>query len=295
MMSGTRRNPVYFHLHLISDSTGETLLTVGRASAARYENVHPIEHVYPMVRSPRHLDRVIADIEAAPGIVLYTLVEHELAERLETACHHLGIPRVAVLDPVVAAFRTFLNLPTSRKVGAQHVLDEDYFRRIDALNFTMLHDDGQLPEDAEEADVVIIGISRTSKTPTSVYLANRGVRVANVPMVPDVPLPPAILTAKKPLVVGLIASPERILQIRQNRLLSLNALEDSPYVDRLAIAREVAYSRKVCRERGWPTIDVTRRSIEETAAAILALFAEHRYGRPLSNEPLAGSLLDPGG
>ena len=275
-----KRGHIYFHLHLVSDSTGETLLTVGRAAAARYESITPIEHVYPLVRSMRHLERVIADIEAAPGIVLYTLVERDTAERIESACREASVPCVNVLDPVVDVFRAYLNLQATGKAGAQHALDADYFRRIDALNFTMMHDDGQLPEDIEEADIVVVGVSRTSKTPTSIYLANRGVRATNLPLVPGIPVPEKVITAKRPLVVGLIASPERIMHIRQNRLLSLNAADqESPYVDRAAIAQEVAYSRRLCTEHGWPMIDVTRRSIEETAAAILALWDQHRYGK----------------
>jgi [pyruvate, water dikinase]-phosphate phosphotransferase / [pyruvate, water dikinase] kinase len=274
-----KRGNIYFHLHLVSDFTGETLLTVARAAAARYESISAIEHVYPLVRSARHIERVITDIEAAPGIVLYTLIEKELADRLEAACRDVAVPCINVLDPVVDVFRSYLNLQATGKVGAQHALDADYFRRIDALNFTMMHDDGQLPDDIEEADVVIIGISRTSKTPTSIYLANRGYRATNLPLVPGIAVPDRVLSAKRPLVVGLIASPERIMHIRQNRLLTLNAEQDSPYVDKISIAQEIAYSRRLCAENEWPMIDVTRRSIEETAAAILALYDQHRYGK----------------
>ncbi|WP_181703451.1 pyruvate, water dikinase regulatory protein [Chthonobacter albigriseus] len=281
-----KRGHIYFHLHLVSDSTGETLLTVGRAAAARYESIAPIEHVYPLVRSMRHLDRVISDIEASPGIVLYTLVERDLGARIEEACKAATLPCVNVLDPIVDVFRSYLNLPATGKAGAQHALDAEYFKRIDALNFTMMHDDGQLPENIEDADIILIGVSRTSKTPTSIYLANRGVRATNMPLVPGVAMPQKILDAKRPLVVGLIASPERIMHIRQNRLLSLNAADqDTPYVDKTAIAQEVAYSRRLCSENNWPMIDVTRRSIEETAAAILALYDQHRYGK--TKEPFA--------
>lgn len=280
-----KRGHIYFHLHLVSDSTGETLLTVGRAAAARYESIAPIEHVYPLVRSLRHLERVIGDIEAAPGIVLYTLIEREIAERLEAACREAGLPCVNVLDPIVDVLRSYLNLQATGKAGAQHALDADYFRRIDALNFTMMHDDGQLPENIDDADIVIVGISRTSKTPTSIYLANRGVRTTNLPLVPGIAVPQRVLEARKPLVVGLIASPERIMHIRQNRLAALNSDKESPYVDKAAIAQEVAYSRRLCSDQGWPMIDVTRRSIEETAAAILALYDQHRYGR--TPEPFA--------
>ncbi len=266
----------YFHLHLVSDSTGETLITVARAAAAQYEGVSAIEHVYPLVRSTAQLERVISEIEQAPGIVLYTLVEPELASRLEEACRAIGSPHLSVLAPVHALLQSYLGAHSTARPGAQHMLNAEYFKRIDAMNFTLLHDDGQLPHDIEEADVVLVGISRTSKTPTSIYLANRGLKTANVPIVPGVPVPSVLEKARKPLIVGLVASPERIVQIRQNRLLSLKADEDTDYTDRDRVAEEIAFSRRLCARHNWPIIDVTRRSIEETAAAILDLYRDHR-------------------
>jgi regulator of PEP synthase PpsR (kinase-PPPase family) len=270
----------FFHLHMVSDSTGETLITVGRAVAAQYPAVSALEHVYPMVRTERQLDQVIAEIEASPGVVLYTLVEENLSERLERFCRDTGSPAMSVLRPIMDLFRSYLGVEVLVRPGAQHVLNADYFRRIDALNFTMLHDDGQMPGGLEEADVVLLGVSRTSKTPTSIYLANRGVKTANVPIVPGVPLPAEIGHLHRPLAVGLIASPERIVQIRENRVLSLNAHQDSTaYTDRMAVSDEIAQSRRLFSGKGWPVIDVTRRSIEETAAAIMALLKEHRRSR----------------
>jgi [pyruvate, water dikinase]-phosphate phosphotransferase / [pyruvate, water dikinase] kinase len=266
----------YFHLHLVSDSTGETLITVARAVVAQYEDVSAIEHVYPLVRSMNQLDRVTAEIKAAPGIVLYTLVEPELSERLEECCRTSGSPHLSVLAPVHALMQSYVGAHSTHRPGAQHMLNAEYFKRIDAMNFTLLHDDGQHTDDLEEADIVLVGVSRTSKTPTSIYLANRGVKTANIPLVPGVPLPPKLETLHKPLVVGLIASPERIVQIRQNRLLSLRADDDTAYVDRDAVAEEIAFSRRLCARRGWPLIDVSRRSIEETAAAILDFYRDHR-------------------
>lgn len=270
----------YFHLHLVSDSTGETLITVARAAAAQYDAIEAIEHVHPLVRNDRQLDRALVEIEASPGIVLYTLVNPTLADRLERYCREQGSPCVSVLAPVHDVFRTYLNVAQTRRAGAQHELDAGYFRRIDALNFTLVHDDGQLPEDADDADVVVIGVSRTSKTPTSIYLANRGVKVANIPFVPGVAIPEAVFAATRPLIVGLVASPERIAQIRENRILTLGSRAfDTAYVDRQAIAHEVAQMRRLCADNGWPIIDVTRRSIEETAAAIIA-FLRDRKGPP---------------
>ena len=225
----------------------------------------------------KQLERVLTEIEAEPGIVLYTLLEDDLVERLESRCSELGLPCRSILGPVLRVFQSYLGTESTHRVGAQHTLNADYFKRIDALNYTMLHDDGQHTDDLEQADVVLVGVSRTSKTPTSIYLANRGVKTANVPLVPGVTLPPTVETLAHPLVVGLTASPERIVQIRQNRLLGLRAEHDADqYVDRQAVAAEIASARKLCGRHNWPIIDVTRRSIEETAAAVLKLLAERR-------------------
>ena len=266
----------YFHLHLVSDATGETLIAVSRAVAAQYQGIASIEHVFPLVRTRSQLDRAIAEIEAAPGIVLFTLVDPELSQVLEDACRDFGCPCVSVLRPIFDLFQSYLGAESLSRPGAQHMLNADYFKRIDALNFSMMHDDGQHHERLEDADILLLGVSRTSKTPTSIYLANRGIKTANIPLVPNVPLPDSVLHLKNPLIVGLIASPDRIVQIRQNRLLALNADQDTAYVDRTSVAEELAYSRKLFAEQGWPIIDVSRRSIEETAAAIIDLFKAHR-------------------
>jgi hypothetical protein len=243
---------------------------------AQYEGVAAIEHVYPLVRSHTQLARVLSEIENAPGIVLYTLVERDLAERLEEVCRNTGSPHLSVLEPVHSLLSSYLGAASTARPGAQHMLNAEYFKRIDAMNFTLLHDDGHLPADLDDADVILVGVSRTSKTPTAVYLANRGVKTANIPLVPGVPPPTVLNSARKALIVGLVATPERIVQIRQNRLLSLNADDDTSYVDRDAVAEEIAASRRLFARNNWPMIDVTRRSIEETAAAILDLYRDHR-------------------
>ena len=272
-----QRGPNYFHLHLVSDATGETLITVARAAAAQYTSMSPVEHMHPLVRSSKQLDRVLTEIESAPGIVLYTLLESGLAERLEKTCQELGLPCLSILGPVLGLFQAYLGGETKPRVGAQHVLNAEYFKRIDALNYTMLHDDGQHIDDMEQADVVLVGVSRTSKTPTSIYLANRGVKTANFPLVPGMPVPAKLEALAQPLVVGLTASPERIVQIRQNRLLGLRAEHSADdYVDRQAVAAEIAAARKLCGKHNWPIIDVTRRSIEETAAEVMALLVTRR-------------------
>lgn len=267
----------FFHLHLVSDATGETLLAAGRAAAAQYKDARAIEHIYPLIRTERQIAKVFEDIEAEPGLVLYTIVDQQLAALIDRRCAELGLPCVSVLEPVLAVFQSYLGTPAGRRVGAQHVLDAEYFRRIDALNFTMEHDDGQSPGDLDEADVVLIGISRTSKTPTSIYLANRGIKTANIPVVIGVPMPDTLIGATRPLVVCLIASAERVSHVRQNRILGVTAGFDAhAYVDRALIAEELAYARQICTRHNWPAIDVTRRSIEETAAAIVALRGKAR-------------------
>jgi regulator of PEP synthase PpsR (kinase-PPPase family) len=271
------RTGSFFHLHLVSDATGETLTTVARAATAQYTKMSPVEHVYPLVRTQKQLDRALTEIEEAPGIVLYTLLEEDLVKRLEDHCRELSLPCLSILGPVLQLMRSYLGTETSHRVGAQHTLNAEYFKRIDALNYTMLHDDGQHIDELEQADVVLVGVSRTSKTPTSIYLANRGVKTGNVPLVPGIMVASQVEELAHPLVVGLYASPERIVQIRQNRLLGLKSHHDEDqYIDRKAVAEEVTLSRRLCAKHNWPIIDVTRRSIEETAAAVLKLLAERR-------------------
>jgi regulator of PEP synthase PpsR (kinase-PPPase family) len=276
-MTGQRLS-TYFHVHLVSDSTGETLNAVTKAVCARFDGVLPIEHMYPLVRSPRQLERVLKEIESAPGVVIHTIVDRVLRTTLEEGCRHLDTPCIAALDPLVASLGRYLGASLTTRVGAQHTLDTDYFNRIEALNFAIGHDDGQGGQNLESADVVLVGVSRTSKTPTCVYLAHRGVRAANVPLVPGSQPPPALFSVSKPLVVGLLISPDRLIQIRKNRLLSLNENRESTYVDVEAVREETIRARRMFEKYGWPVIDVTRRSVEETAAAIINLIAQKKSG-----------------
>lgn len=275
--NSVRNSDSFFHLHLVSDSTGETLKTVADAATAQYSHMRAVEHHHSLVQTTNQVDKVVEALEEEPGIVLYTLVDPVLGERLDSACRTLGLPSVSVLEPVLQMLQSYLGAPGERRAGAQHVLDADYFRRIDALTFSMMHDDGQIAGRLDDADIVLVGISRTSKTPTSIYLANRGLKAANVPIVPGIPLPPALEETTQPLIVGLIASPERIVQLRENRVLSLNASHAAQdYIDRRSVAREIAATRQLCASRGWPVIDVTQRSIEETSTAIMKLLAERK-------------------
>jgi len=270
-MTGNPRLATYFHVHLVSDSTGETLNAMARAVCARFENVLPIEHIYALVRSPRQLERALLDIEEAPGVVIHTIVDDNLRSALEEGVRRMDMPCIAALDPLVSSLQRYLGASISRKVGVQHALDNDYFNRMDALNYAIGHDDGQGGQDLEQADVVLVGVSRTSKTPTCIYLAHRGVRAANVPLVPTRSPPEKLFDLKNTLVVGLTISPDRLIQIRRNRLLSLKENRESTYIDIEAVREETVKARRLYERMGWPVIDVTRRSVEETAAAVLNL------------------------
>jgi [pyruvate, water dikinase]-phosphate phosphotransferase / [pyruvate, water dikinase] kinase len=262
------------HLHLLSDSTGETLENIAKAALAQFDDVETLRHFWPMVRSEAHLERILQEIAQNPGLVLFTLVNADTRRTLESRCRAMGLPAIAPLDPVNHALSNLLGQEAKARPGRQHTLDAAYFARVDAIQFTIAHDDGILAEDWEEADILLAGVSRSSKTPTSIYLANRGYKTANIPIVVESPPPPELFALKHPLVVGLTTSTDRLVQIRRNRLLSLNQAPETSYVDQDSVAREVAYARRMFADNGWPVIDVTRRSIEETAAAIIQLCNE---------------------
>jgi regulator of PEP synthase PpsR (kinase-PPPase family) len=264
------------HLHLLSDSTGETLEMITNAALAQFDDAEVIRHFWPMVRSMQHLDRIVEELSTHPGLVLYTLVNDDTRRRLEERCRTLGLPHVAPLDTVTAALEDRLGEEAKGRPGRQHMMDDAYFARVDAIQFTIAHDDGIASEDWEQADIVLAGVSRSSKTPTSIYLANRGFKVANIPLVVESPPPASLFQLRHPMVVGLTTAPRRLVEIRRNRLLSLNEKTETAYVDEERVEREVAFARRMFADNGWPVIDVTRRSIEETAAAVIKLFNERR-------------------
>lgn len=265
------------HLHLISDATGETVNSIARACLVQFDATEPIEHIWTLVRTRGQLEKAIAAIQAHPGPVLYTMVDDALRAVLTDACRRLGVAAVDILDPVMHALAHHFQRTGARRPGRQHALDSVYFERIEAMDFAIAHDDGQGTEGLHEADVVLVGVSRTSKTPTCIYLAQRGVRAANVPLVPSLPLPQELFRAKGPLIVGLTKDAARLVDVRRSRLRSLgDRREAGSYADLEAVALEVQQARRLFAQRGWPVIDVTRRSIEETAAAILTLLQEHR-------------------
>lgn len=267
------------HLHLLSDSTGETLENIAKAALAQFDAVEVIKHFWPMVRSETHLDRILDEVAANPGLVLFTLVNPDIRAKLERRCRVLGLPMVPALDAVTDALSNLLGQAAKARPGRQHVLDAAYFARVEAIQFTIAHDDGQNWENWEAADIVLAGVSRSSKTPTSIYLANRGYKTANIPIVVESPPPPALFTLRHPLVVGLTTNPERLIAVRRNRLLSLNQAPETDYVNDEKVKAELAFARRMFADNGWPVIDVTRRSIEESAAAIINLVNEREAAR----------------
>jgi len=264
----------HFHIHLVSDATGETLNAIAKAALAQFEGVIVLDHSYALVRSQRQLRRAVEHIRSDPGLVLFTLVNPELRRELLAQCASIGVPSLDVLEAPISVMRQFLGTAESHKPGGQHEVDQRYLQRIEALNFAIQHDDGQALDSLDQAEVVLVGASRTSKTPTCVYLAIRGVRAANVPLVPAVQLPAKLLETKGPLIVGFWASPDRLIQVRKNRLSTLGEVRETDYVDIDAVRAEIAQTRKVFEQNEWPAIDVSRRSIEETAASVLNLLAE---------------------
>ena len=264
-----------FNLHLVSDSTGETAGSVARAAMAHFDNVEPEEFNWTLVRSKAQMEKVIDAIKENPGVVIYTMVDNTLRDMLKLECAKRGLPCIAVLTTIVAELSAYLGEETHASPGKQHELNEEYFTRVDAINFALTHDDGQAHWELEESDVVLVGVSRTSKSPTCVYLAYKGLKAANIPFVLDCPLPPILETLTKPLVVGLTINPERLQQIRKTRLQSLNQEHDTNYVDMEYMQREIAESRKLYSKHRWPVIDVTKRSVEETAATMAQYHKKH--------------------
>ena len=271
------------HLHLISDSTGETVTTIARAAVSQFEDVVAVEHVWFFVRTRGQLTRALTIIDALPGIVVFTLVSPELRHALQEHCRSRGIPCVPVLDSLMGALTGMLGSAGRPQIGRQHIMDDGYFSRIEATDFAMRHDDGQFAEELDQADVVLVGVSRTSKTPTCVYLANRGVKAANIPLVPDLPQLPVLERLERPLVVGLTINPEALVHIRRSRqkMLGLDENDGSSYggdyADVERIRGELVYARRLFARNNWPEIDVTKRSVEETAATIYQMYQAREH------------------
>lgn len=268
-----------FNMYLVSDATGTTLQGLARAALSQFEGVEPRERFWPMIRSEAQLDRAIKDIEQYPGPVLFTFVDKKLRRKLQNACYALDIPCMPVLDPILRTMSSYLGLPPKGIPGLQHALDEAYFKRIDAVDYALSFDDGQNLDGLEEADVILVGVSRTSKTPTCIFLARRGIKAANIPLVPGVPFPEKLLAYEKPLFVGLTESPKRLENLRRTRLQAdsnESQYSENEYLDLEAIEEEIRQARRLFSKNKWPVIDVTRRSVEETTAEICVLLNKHK-------------------
>lgn len=269
------KRSIFFNIHLVSDSTGETLETISRAACAQFPQGKAVEHLHALVRSENQLEKCLEIIEDYPGIVFYTLVNNDRRAMLEKRCSALNIPAVSILDPTLASLGRYLGVPMSSEVGAQRTMNEKYFSRINALDYAMAHDDGQNVEGLATADIILLGISRTSKTPTCIYLANRGYRAGNIPLVPGAKPPALLKEFKKPLIVGLVSTPDRIVEIRRQRLSALGQGQ-TDYVDQDQVRDEMMTSKRMFARNGWPVVDVSRRSIEETAARIINIHQDHK-------------------
>lgn len=279
-----------FTIHLVSDATGTTLLGLSRACLAQFENIEPNQKFWPLVRTERQLERVIQRIDENPGPVVFTFVNEKMRHRLQDHCAHLGVPCVPVLDPIIHNLSTYLGKHAKGVPGLQHVMDEAYFKRVSAIEFAMRFDDGKGLKGVKEADVVLVGVSRTSKTPTCIFLARRGIKAANIPLIPDVPVPEEYYNYPKPLYVGLTASVERLVHIRRNRLKSEKApsktIQENTYLNSEKIEEEIRKARRLFTQHGWPVIDVTKRSIEETAAEVMSLLQNMRDKKGQQHEDL---------
>ncbi|HEC90295.1 MAG TPA: kinase/pyrophosphorylase [Alphaproteobacteria bacterium] len=261
-----------FHIHLVSDSTGETVSMVARACLVQFDDAEPTEHIWSMVRTQARIKKVLKSIKANPGIILYTLVDDAMRRGLEEGCREIKVPCISLLDPTVEAIGAYIGAEIHAEPGRQHTMNAGYFNRIEAMHFVLAYDDGQLTRGLDKAEVIIVGVSRTSKTPTCLYLANRGIKAANIPVVPGAPLPEELASLKKAFIVGLTCNPKQLVQIRRNRLKSLNRDERSDYIDNDMVADEIREAKRIFKEHGWPIIDVTRKSIEEVAANIMSLY-----------------------
>ena len=261
-----------YNVYLVSDSTGETLDRIFLSLKSQFANFEYAKKEFAFVRTEQQIDKIIKECNQIKNcLILYTIVETKLAKYISNKSDENNVPCFGILGNLILSFSKLLNQKAIHKPSAQHVLDEDYYKRIEAIQFTMVHDDGKKIDDLENADVILLGVSRTSKTPTSIYLANRGFKTVNVPLVLDQKIPNGLVLNKKACIIGLIADPERLADIRRNRVAIMNDHKIKEYTDLDFIKNEVEESKKLFKKNNWPIIDVTRKSVEETAASILKI------------------------
>ena len=268
------------HVHLVSDSTGDTVHRVAAACLSQFEGIAAEQHVWSLIRNPTQIENVKRGLKKYPGIVIATFADASLGAMLAGICEQGRTPYIPVLDPIFKALGDYLGEKNATQPGKQHELNQDYFDRIDAIDFAMHHDDGQLTDHLKEAEVILVGVSRTSKTPTCIYLSHRGIKAANVPIVPGANLPPVLFQLQAPLIIGLTNDPERLVQIRQSRMQMLGGENpfagNQSYVDPEIVRNEIRAANRLFAERGWPVIDTTRKSVEETAAMILQMLQDRK-------------------
>lgn len=262
-------------LHLISDSTGATLRAVSDAAAAQFTELIYQQKTYPMVRTITQLNRVLKTIKKEKGIVLCTLVEEEVREKLQKFCKKQDVLYFPVMENIVNVLEQYTGTKPINKPGGQHVVNDDYFKRIEAINYTLEHDDGQSQVNLEEADVIVVGVSRTSKTPTCIYLANQGIKAANYPLVPHIGISDELNEVKSTQVVALITSAHALVEIRRKRSVTLGISDlDNDYIDIHKVEEEITAAKRIFANKGWPVIDITRRSVEETSSAIMNILSQ---------------------
>lgn len=268
-------------IHLVSDSSGQTVKQAAKSAMSQFSDIITKEYHWPMIRNQQLLVEVLDKIKTKPGIVLYTISNLELRDQLKKFCWNLKIPAVSVVGKIVTEIANYLDIDTDEaNANYGYKLNADYFDKVDAIDFALRHDDGQMTHELESADIVLIGPSRTSKTPTSVYLAYNGFKTANIPYVHDCPFPDNLEKLKFPLIVGLIINPSRLVEIRETRMNLLQARDQSDYTDLKIVQSECLKIKRMCEQHNWPVVDVSRRSIEETAAVIMKLFYNKKRHHP---------------
>ncbi len=261
-----------YNVYLVSDSTGETLDRIFLSLKSQFANFEYEKKEFAFVRTEQQVDKIIKECkELENSIILYTIVETKLAKYISHQTNKNNVPCFGILGNLILSFSKLLNQKAIHKPSAQHIMDDDYYKRIEAIQFTMSHDDGKKVDDINDADVILLGVSRTSKTPTSIYLANRGFKTINIPLVLDQKIPNGLISNKKASIVGLVADPERLADIRRNRVAIMRDHHIKEYTDLDFIKKEVNDSKLLFKKNSWPIIDVTRRSVEETAASILKI------------------------
>lgn len=265
-----------FNLHMISDSTGETLYSVARAVVAQFDEVRSREFLWPLVRTEEEIDKILEEIRKKPGVVMYTLINRGLRIRVKSFCKEMELPCIPILSQVINDISDYLKIKARPKIGSQHRLDENYFSRVEAVNFSIAHDDGQSTWDLDKSDIILLGVSRTSKSPTSIYLAYRGYKTANIPFVMNCDLPENLTKITRPIIIGLTIDPERLIQVRRNRLVAMNDEQNKDYIDAEKVREEIKQAKKLFIDNNWPIIDVTRKSVEETAVNIIQYYQKLR-------------------